>query len=86
MRELRAWKDRSGRLPLLLRGARQVGKSYLVEEFGRTNFQDVAVVDFERRPQMVKCFQSREPIEILKQIELILQKAIVPGSTLLFFR
>lgn len=84
MKELRAWKGRIGRLPLLLRGARQVGKSYLVEQFGRADFQDIAVVDFERRPQMVNCFQSREPVEILKQIELILQKPVIPGSTLLF--
>ncbi len=82
--ELILWKKRENRLPLLLRGARQVGKSYLVENFGKEHFQDVIVVDFERRPQMMQCFKSREPVEILKQIELVLQKKILPRTSLLF--
>ena len=43
--ELIRWKDREEHLPILLRGARQVGKSYLVENFGENNFEDIAIID-----------------------------------------
>ena len=82
--ELIAWKNRKEHLPLLLRGARQVGKSYLVQHFGRSHFQDIVIVDFERRPDFIRCFLTREPSEILKQIEIVLQQKVVPGQTLLF--
>lgn len=78
------WKLRPDRRPLLLRGARQVGKSYLVEHFGRDHFSDYVVVDFERRPEFKRCFLTREPQEILQQLEVICQRKIVPGETLLF--
>ncbi len=84
-KELIFWKNKKDRLPLLLRGARQVGKSYLVEYFGKNHFDNVVVVDFERRPEIKKAFQSREPSEIIKQIEIALQQKIVYGKTLLFF-
>lgn len=82
--ELRAWKQREEHLPILLRGARQVGKSYLVEQFGKDHFEDVAVVDFERRPEMKKAFFTREPKEILTNLEFALKKPIQSGKSLLF--
>ena len=84
-KELIAWKDREEHLPLLLRGARQVGKSYLVEHFGRSHFESIVIVDFERRPELKQCFNTREPLEILKQIEIALHQKVIPGKTLLFF-
>lgn len=82
--ELVAWKNRKEHLPLLLRGARQVGKSYLVEHFGRSHFENVVTMDFERRPDIGSCFQVREPHEIIKQLEVVFQQKIIPGKTLLF--
>lgn len=61
-----------------------MGKSYLVEYFGKTYFDNLVVVDFERRPDLKRCFLTREPIEILKQIEIALQQKIEAGKTLLF--
>ncbi len=82
--ELIAWKGREEHLPILLRGARQVGKSYLVEQFGKTHFADVAVVDFENRPEFKDAFITREPKEILSNLEFALKKPIKMGESLLF--
>lgn len=82
--ELILWKGRKEHLPILLRGARQVGKSYLVEVFGKNHFDDVAVVDFENRPELKEAFRARDPKEILTQLEFALRKPIKAGQTLLF--
>ena len=82
--ELISWKERGEHLPILLRGARQVGKSYLVEQFGKEHFEDIAVVDFENRPELKGAFSTREPREILTKLEFALRKPIREGRTLLF--
>jgi predicted AAA+ superfamily ATPase len=82
--ELLRWKEREEHLPILLRGARQVGKSYLVEHFGESHFEDVAVVDFEIRPELKEAFSTKEPKEILTRLEFALRKPIKAGKTLLF--
>jgi len=46
-KELLSWKTQKERYPLVIRGARQVGKSYLVETFGKTRFRNSVVVNFE---------------------------------------
>lgn len=82
--ELINWKRRKEHLPILLRGARQVGKSYLVEEFGKTHFDDVAIVDFENRPELKAAFTTRSPKDILSRLEIALNKPIRVGTSLLF--
>ena len=82
--ELVAWKEREEHLPILLRGARQVGKSYLVEQFGRSHFKDTAVVDFEKQPELKQAFTIREPKEIIARLEVVLGKSITPKTSLLF--
>lgn len=82
--ELVSWKDKKEHLPILLRGARQVGKSYLVEQFGKKYFTNTAVVDFENRPELKAPFVSREPQEILMRLEFLLNMKITPHQTLLF--
>ncbi len=76
-KELLAWKNSKEHLPLLLRGARQVGKSYLIEHFGKTFFDDLIVIDFERYPHLKKCFLTPDAKEVRSQIELALQKKII---------
>jgi len=78
------WKNREEHVPILLRGARQVGKSYLVRQFGQANFEDVAIVDFENRPELKEAFSTREPQELLTRLEFALRKPIHPGRSLLF--
>jgi len=84
-RDLYSWKERKDRMPLLLRGARQVGKSYIVEEFGKKAFENVVIVNFEFRPELKKCFTTFDPIEIINKLQLLTGENIEPGKTLLFF-
>ncbi|MFH1128130.1 MAG: AAA family ATPase [Candidatus Omnitrophota bacterium] len=83
-RDLFNWKERKDRLPLLLRGARQVGKSYIVEEFGKKAFKNLVVVNFEFRPELKQCFTTLDPIEIINKLQLLMGEAIEAEKTLLF--
>lgn len=83
-KELIAWKNQKERYPLLLRGARQVGKSYLVETFAKKNFQNYVTIDFELQPQLKDCFTTLDPVEIINKIQLILGVQISAENTLLF--
>ncbi|NDD58191.1 MAG: DUF4143 domain-containing protein [Chlamydiae bacterium] len=78
------WKDENHPLPLLLRGARQVGKSFLATEFGKKYFQSLAVIDFEQRPECKNIFSSKDPKEIILKMEFALKQRIIPGETLIF--
>lgn len=82
--QLEAWQSKSMHLPLLLRGARQVGKTYLVEDFGRRYFGEVVSINFELAPEYMACFDTLKPLEIISKIEVISKQRIVPGDTLLF--
>ena len=58
---LKNWKERKTRHPLILRGARQVGKTYLVREFARKCFKHFIEVNFEEDASFVKLFESKNP-------------------------
>lgn len=81
------WKDSHGRKPLVVRGARQIGKSHSIKEFGQQHFQNqCVVVDFEKQLGVCKVFeQDLAPQRIVTELETILRAKIVPGQTLLFF-
>ena len=83
-KELVLWKSQKERYPLIIRGARQVGKSYLVENFGKNNFSNCVVVNLELQPQLKNCFQSLDPFEIINKLQLILGVQIKKDVTLLF--
>ena len=57
MDELVAWKNRPRRKPLILNGARQVGKTWLLKEFGKTQFENVAYVNLDDNPRMREQFE-----------------------------
>jgi predicted AAA+ superfamily ATPase len=79
------WKNESGRKPLLLRGARQVGKTFCVREFGK-QFSSYVEINFDLLPQAAKIFESDlQPERIIRDFSILLEKTIVPGRTLLFF-
>ncbi len=82
--ELIAWKNQTEHMPLLLRGARQVGKTFTAETFGRAYFSNVVSINFERQREYLSCFESLEPGRILEAIRLIGKESIIPGKTLLF--
>jgi hypothetical protein len=79
-----SWKSDSARRPLLLRGARQVGKSYSVSEFGKKEFGSFVVLNFEKNPEYKEIFSTNIPSEIIEKIALFTGKKITPGGTLLF--
>lgn len=86
MAELVAWKGRSGRKPLIVKGARQTGKTWLVKEFGRRQFADTVTIDFMLDESHKSLFaQDLDPRRIITQIELRTGRRIDPEDTLLFF-
>lgn len=82
---LRKWKTHPLRKPLLVRGARQVGKTYLIKQFGE-EFEYCIEINFEK-DKLVKQFfnDSLEPIHLTQKISAYANKPIIPGKTLLFF-
>ena len=84
LQNLLSWAKNEHRLPIILRGARQVGKSYIVQHLGQKHFESFVEINFEFLPEYKNCFNSLDPKEIIKQITLIAGKPIIPGKTLLF--
>lgn len=82
--ELVQWKESSRRKPLVLRGARQVGKTWLVEQVLAKDFEALVKIDLEKRRDLHTVFgDNLEPKRILNLLELATGK-IIPGKTLLF--
>lgn len=85
-KELIAWKDSSRRVPLLVRGGRQVGKTFAIEKFGAKYFDNLVTINFERERKFCSLFDdSLTPEVILRGIQTLLSVPITPGKTLLFF-
>ena len=86
MDDLIKWKNSKYRKPLILKGARQVGKTYIIKEFGRENYDDIAYFNFDHDEDLYNLFEkTKDPKRILEQLVFIHGKAIVPGKTLIFF-
>jgi len=84
-KHLLAWKGNPDRRVLLLRGARQVGKTYSVRELART-FPYFCEVNFEEQPQVCAFFkQTHDPKELVKKLTMFYGIPIEPGQTILFF-
>jgi len=84
--KLIAWKDSKSRKPLVLRGARQVGKTFSVKEFGKSYFSSLATIDFERNISARAIFdQDLDARRLIAELEVFLGQSILPGQTLLFF-
>ncbi len=78
------WKNSRVRQPLLVRGARQVGKTYSITDFGKRAFDNVVTVNFEERPEMSRCFSDFDPKGIIDRLSILTRDPIRPGQTLLF--
>ena len=80
------WKDEKGRKPLILSGARQVGKSYVIEQNFARQFEQLLSINFEKQPEFHSCFESGyDPAKILRRIEALAGQRLTIGKTLLFF-
>ena len=82
--ELLKWKNSANRKPLLLRGARQVGKSTAVRELGRS-FKYFVEINLEKQPSLKALFTENIDVKkICSDISMVVSKPVVPGETLLF--
>ena len=82
--ELQEWKGRPRRYPLLLRGARQVGKSFAIKEFASKHFENFVEINLELQPHLKAAFESLDPSDILRALSITLNLEIIPGKALLF--
>jgi len=84
--KLRSWKERADRKPLLIMGARQVGKTWLMQEFGRQEYKKTAYISFFNNPRMAAVFaQDYDVRRILLNLNIEAKMEITPGDTLLIF-
>ena len=81
---LREWKDRKERNPLILRGARQVGKTYIIEEFAGTDFKNCLKINLEEKPELKKLFFDNDVKRSLTELSILLNEDVNVGDTLLF--
>ncbi|MCD6565306.1 MAG: ATP-binding protein [Bacteroidales bacterium] len=85
-KKLLLWKNSRNRKPLLLQGARQVGKTYLVDEFGHNEYSNFIYLNFEQDPDLKTLFTSSlNPQNIIKNISLYIGQKITSDDTLIFF-
>ncbi len=86
MDELQKWKNKKGRLPLILKGARQVGKTWLLREFGKNEFDDVLYINFENAPGLKEAFDGDiSPNRMIDLLGALHGKRIQPQKTLMIF-
>ena len=83
---LKQWKEAPDRKPILLRGARQTGKTWAMETFGKECFEYCAKFDFDRQPELKSIFQTtKTPDRIVKELALYCDVPLLPERTLLIF-
>lgn len=86
IRQLETWKDKRNRKPLVIRGARQVGKTWIMKEFGRRYFKNTVYVSFDNNPQLANVFDLDYDIpRIISALKIISGQQIDPKNTLLIF-
>ena len=85
-KKLFEWKNSSLRKPLILKGARQVGKTFILEEFGRREYSNIAYFNFEENPGLNDFFKGRiQPEKIIEKLSIYLETRIYPEKTLIIF-
>ena len=86
MEQLNKWKQKTNKKPLIIRGARQAGKTWLMKEFGKTAYEKTVYINFDNNPQMKELFSLDMRIDrIIMGIELYVGHKISPHNTLLIF-
>ncbi|MDE6028686.1 MAG: ATP-binding protein, partial [Muribaculaceae bacterium] len=84
--KLKDWKLRKDRKPVLLKGARQIGKTWAMETFGQECYDHYAKFDFDRQPELKEVFKAtKEPARLIKELSLFCEVPLLPEKTLLIF-
>ena len=85
-KQLHAWKQSSNRKPLLLQGARQIGKTWLMREFGKREFDSVVELNFDEKPELRELFRrTKDTTRLIRELALYTPVSIQPERTLLIF-
>ena len=80
------WKNSSGRKPLIINGARQVGKTYIVELFGKDNYENILYLNMEIETTLCEFLETElSPKKIIQFLEATKLTEIIPEKTLIFF-
>lgn len=86
VKELLKWKESKNRKPLIIHGARQVGKTYIVKHFGKENYENLIYVNFETNQELsMQIADSIDAKYIINKLELFFGEKILPEKTLIFF-
>lgn len=84
--QLAAWKARDDRKPMILKGARQVGKTWLMKEFGKTYYDNYVYVNFDEEDEIKSLFETnKNPYRLVELLSLIVGEKIIPEKTLIIF-
>lgn len=83
--DLLNWKNLPRRKPLILQGARQVGKTYIINLFAANEYANYVYCNFEKEEDLREFFTNLEPQKIVRQIGIYKRKEIIPGHTLIIF-
>ena len=79
------WRESPRRKPMLLLGARQIGKTWAVERFGKEHYKYFIKFDLDRSPEVIDAFRiSKEPARIIKELQAYSDVPLLPGETLIF--
>lgn len=86
MKELLEWKESDDRKPMVLKGARQVGKTWLMQEFGARYYDNTVYFNFDEEEELKSIFaKNKDPKRITELLSIISGKDIIPGKTLILF-
>lgn len=86
IKELEEWKKTSDRKPLIIRGARQVGKTWIMKEFGKNNYKNIAYINFDGNDRMARLFENDFNIDrIIQGLKLESNIDIDAKNTLIIF-
>ena len=86
IQQFKQWKEAPDRKPILLKGARQIGKTWVMEEFGRECFDYCVKFDFDRQPELKSIFQvTKSPDRLIKELSIYCDQPIIAGKTLIIF-
>lgn len=86
IQELIKWKASEERKPMVMRGARQVGKTWLMKEFGQNYYKSYVYVNFDEEEELKSIFEAnKNPYRIIELLSMIAGEKIMPGETLVIF-
>lgn len=82
----KVWKESADRKPILLKGARQIGKTWAVEAFGKSCYDYCVKFDFDKQPELKSVFENtKDPERLIKDLTLYCDQPLVGGKTLIIF-